>query len=187
MPRTIIGLSGNLDRPSKTHALVQLAVATAASRFDAVGAVFDLSDFGPSLGAARRVADLAPTAQRALDVILQADALVVASPVYKGSFTGLFKHLFDLVDPEALRGKPVLLAASGGGDRHALVIEHQLRPLLGFFEAQTLPTGVYASDRDFVAGQPAASALIDRLERAVGQLSPYFERRPQPEVYVLTA
>lgn len=187
MTRTIIGVSGNLDRPSKTRALVQTAVATAASRFEALGAVFDLADFGPSLGTARRAADLAPPARSALDVILSADALVVASPVYKGSYTGLFKHLFDLIDPEALRDKPVLLAATGGGDRHALVIEHQLRPLFGFFEARTLQTGVYASERDFVSGQPASSALTDRLERAVGQLSPYFTRRTQPEVFVLSA
>ncbi len=187
MTRTIIGLSGNLDRPSKTRALVQTAVATAASRFEAVGAVFDLADFGPSLGQARRVDDLSPPARSALDVVLSADALVVASPVYKGSYTGLFKHLFDLLDPQAFYGKPVLLAASGGGDRHALVIEHQLRPLFGFFEALTLPTGVYAADRDFTNGQPSSSGLNDRLGRAVDQFAPYFARRVQPEVFVLSA
>lgn len=187
MTRSIIGLSGNLDRPSKTRALVQTAVAAAASRFEAVGAVFDLADIGPSLGTARRVADLAPPARSALDVILSADALVVASPVYKGSYTGLFKHLIDLIDPQALAGKPVLLAATGGGDRHALVIEHQLRPLFGFFEAQTLPTGVYAADRDFTDGQPSSAALGDRLARAVDQLSPFFAPRVRPEVFVLSA
>lgn len=187
MTRTIIGLSGNLDRPSKTRALVQTVVATAASRFEAIGAVFDLADFGPSLGAARRVDDLSPPARSALDVILSADALVVASPVYKGSYTGLFKHLIDLIDPAALRGKPVLLAATGGGDRHALVIEHQLRPLFGFFEAQTLPTGVYASDRDFAQGEPSSPAVTERLSRAVDQLSPWFTTRVQPEVFVLSA
>lgn len=187
MTRTIIGLSGNLDRPSKTRALVQTTVAAAASRFDALGAVYDLIDFGPSLGAARRVADLAQPALAALDVILSADALIVASPVYKGSYTGLFKHLIDLIDPQALLGKPVLLTATGGGDRHALVIEHQLRPLFGFFEAQTLPTGVYAADRDFTNGQPSSPALQERLTRAVDQLSPYFARRAQPEVFVLSA
>lgn len=187
MTRTIIGLSGNLDRPSKTRALVQTAVALAASRFEAVGAVFDLADFGPSLGTARKAADLSPPARSALEVILSADALVVASPVYKGSYTGLFKHLIDLIDPQALAGKPVLLAATGGGDRHALVVEHQLRPLFGFFEAQTLPTAVYAADRDFTDGQPSSAPLRDRLDRAVDQLSPFFGRRLQPEVFVLSA
>ena len=69
-----------------------------------------------------------------------ADLLIVASPVYKGSYTGLFKHLFDFVGYEALIGKPTLLLATGGSERHALVIDHQLRTLFGFFRAATVPT-----------------------------------------------
>lgn len=115
-----------------------------------------------------------------MDDLLAADALVVGSPVYKGSYTGLFKHLFDLVDPAALAGKPILLGATGGGDRHALVIEHQMRPLFGFFEAATIPTGVYAGAADLVDGRPASPALLDRLDRAVGQLAPWLERPRAP-------
>lgn len=187
MTRTIIGLSGNLDRPSKTRALIRTVVATAASQFEATGEIYDLADFGRSLGSARRAGDLDVSARVALEAILTADALVVGSPVYKGSYTGLFKHLIDLVDPLALSGKPVLLTATGGGDRHALVIEHQLRPLFGFFEAQTLPTGLYAADRDFNDGQPASPALMDRLGRAVSQLGPFFSRRALPDVFLLGA
>ena len=68
-------------------------------------------------------------------------------PGLPGSFTGLFKHLFDFVGQYALVGTPVLVAATGGGERHALILEHQLRPLFGFFQALTLPIGVYASIR----------------------------------------
>ena len=187
MTRTIIGLSGNLDRPSKTRALIRTVVATAASQFEATGEIYDLADFGRSLGSARRAGDLDVSARVALEAVLTADSLVVGSPVYKGSYTGLFKHLIDLVDPLALSGKPVLLTATGGGDRHALVIEHQLRPLFGFFEAQTLPTGLYAADRDFTDGQPSSPALMDRMSRAVGQLAPFFSRRSLPDVFLLGA
>lgn len=177
MPRKIIGIAGSLSRPSKTRALVEAAVTRAAARFDLDGAVFDLSDIGPSLGQAGKLSDLAEFSKAAVATILSADALVIASPVYKGSYSGLFKHLFDLLDPASLAGKPILLAATGGGDRHALIIEHQLRPLFGFFEAQTLGTGVYASDTDFTAGQPVAPALLTRLDRAVDQFAPWFARR----------
>ena len=177
MPRKIIGIAGSLSRPSKTRALVEAAVTRAAARFDLQGAVFDLSDIGPSLGQAGKLSDLAEFSKAAVATILSADALVIASPVYKGSYSGLFKHLFDLLDPVSLAGKPILLAATGGGDRHALIIEHQLRPLFGFFEAQTLATGVYASNTDFTAGQPAAPALLMRLDRAVDQFAPWFARR----------
>lgn len=177
MPGKIIGIAGSLSRPSKTRALVEAAVTRAAARFDLAGAVFDLSDIGPSLGQAGKLSDLAEFSKAAVATILSADALVIASPVYKGSYSGLFKHLFDLLDPASLAGKPILLAATGGGDRHALIIEHQLRPLFGFFEAQTLATGVYASDTDFTAGQPVAPALLARLDRAVDQFAPWFARR----------
>ncbi|WP_370462067.1 NAD(P)H-dependent oxidoreductase [Phyllobacterium sp. SYP-B3895] len=65
---------------------------------------------------------------------------MVGTPTYKGSYTGFFKHLIDLLDPLALEGKPILLTATGGSDRHALITEHQLRPHFGFFMAHTLPT-----------------------------------------------
>src|ERR671918_283478 len=59
--------------------------------------------------------------------------LMVASPVYRASFTGLFKHVFDFVGQYSLIDTPVLLAATGGSDRHALIIDHQFRPLFSFF------------------------------------------------------
>lgn len=169
----VIGLSGSLSRPSRTRALVAEAVQRAADRYGREPVVIELSDIARSLGASARLADLEPEARAAVALILEADALVLASPVYKGSYGGLFKHLLDLLDPLALVGKPVLLAATGGGARHALVIEHQLRPLLGFFEAQTLATGVYASDADFRDGEIVSDALIERLDRAVAQFAPF--------------
>jgi FMN reductase len=175
MPRQIIGVSGSLARPSKTHALVTAAVCRAAARYGIAGAVHDLDDLFPSLGQARSLSDLAPEARVVVDRIVAADALVVGSPVYKGSYTGLFKHLFDLIDPTALAGKPVLLTATGGGEKHTLVIEHQLRPLFAFFEAATLPTGVYASTADFADLAPTAPALLDRLDRAVAQFAPWLD------------
>ena len=169
MPPRIVGLAGSLSRPSKTRALVDLVTAKAAAALGATAATFDLTDLQPGLGTAATLEDLDGLPRAILASILSADALVVGSPVYKGSYTGLFKHLFDLIEPAALAGKPVLLTATGGGEKHALVIEHQLRPLFGFFEAFTLPTGIYASGADFIDGVPASSSLLARIDRAVSQ------------------
>lgn len=171
----IVGLSGSLSRPSRTRVLVEAAVGRAAARHGRESVVIELSTIAGSLGGAARRADLDIPAQAAVDLLLDADALVLASPVYKGSYGGLFKHLLDLLDPLALVGKPVLLCATGGGARHALVIEHQLRPLLGFFEAQTLATGIYASNADFRDGALVSEALLERLDRAVGQFAPFLD------------
>jgi FMN reductase len=181
MGRSIVGLAGSLGRPSRTRALVEAAVERASARYWLEGTVFDLLSFAPSLGTATRLSDLDAGARASVDRMLEADALVLASPVYKGSYSGLFKHLIDLLDPRSLVGKPVLIGATGGGPRHALVIEHQLRPLLGFFEAQTLATGIYAADPDFDEGAIVSAAALERLDRAVGQFAPFLDPpRPFP-------
>lgn len=129
---TVVGFSGNITRPSKTRAFVDLVVRDIAAHHGLAASTFDLEDIGPSLGIAKWSRDLDDRARTILSEILAADVLVIGSPTYKGSYTGLFKHFFDLIDPSALRGKPVVLTATGGGERHALVIEHQLRPLFRF-------------------------------------------------------
>ncbi|HWU62149.1 MAG TPA: FMN reductase [Ensifer sp.] len=177
----IIGLSGSFSTPSKTRALAEEAVRRAVVRFEQTSEVYDLGQFGAELGLARSFADLGEEARQIVDNIVRAKALVIASPVYKGSYPGLFKHLFDLIDPAWLAGKPILLAATGGGEKHALIIEHQLRPLFAFFEAQTLATGVYVSERDFVEGRLANKSVLDRLDRAVEQFAPYLREPRQQE------
>lgn len=165
----IVGFSGNITRPSKTFAFVDHIVQEIGRRNGLAARSWDVEDLGPSLASARRVSGLDEPAQAILQAITEADILVIGSPTYKGSYTGLFKHFFDLLDPAALRGKPVLLTATGGGDRHALIVEHQLRPLFGFFEAFALPTAVYATDRDFENGTPSSEPLLRRVGQAIGE------------------
>jgi FMN reductase len=170
LPR-IVGFSGSPRRPSKTRSVVETVAAGVASHRQVRLDIYDLVDAGPGLGAALQRQDLTLPAARIIDAIEQADALIIGTPVYKGAYTGLFKHAFDLVDPRALVGKPVLLTATGGGPRHALVVEHALRPLFGFFEALTVPTAVYASDADFVEGQLSEAGVLARVSTAVQQLA----------------
>ena len=110
-----------------------------------------------------------PPARNIVDQLSSAAVLVVGSPTFKGSYTGLFKHFFDLLDPSSLKGKPVILAATGGGERHSLIVEHQLRPLFGFFEALTMPTAIYASDKDFADGVLVSEAIRARAQQAVAE------------------
>jgi FMN reductase len=164
---TVVGFSGNLARPSKTRGFVQHFVNEIADRHGLAATTFDLDDVGPSLGSARLARDLDKAGRRVLDAVTAADVLVVGSPTYKGSYTGLFKHFFDLIEPNALRGKPVLLAATGGGERHALMVEHQLRPLFAFFESLVLPTAVYGTDKDFRDGTLVSEAIRGRGDQAI--------------------
>ena len=166
----IVGISGNLTRPSRTRTLVEAVLRQAEARGLGATASYDIIDAGPELGAATGRAGLAPAVDRVLAAIEGADALVVASPVFKASYTGLFKHVFDLIDPKVLEGRPVILGATGGSDRHALVIEHHLRPLFAFFRAHVVPTGLYATNADFTAEGDLAEPMRSRIEPALDEL-----------------
>ena len=171
MPGDVIGVAGNLSRPSKTRALVELLVDRIAAAHGRTGRVFDPIDFGPSLGAASRATELPDAGRGLLEAIIAADVLVVASPVYKGSYTGLFKHLFDLIDADALdrqagaarryrrRGPP------RSGDRASAPAALRLLP------GGVLPSAVYATERDFADGLPRFADALERLDRAVAQFA----------------
>lgn len=166
----ILGFSGNPSRPSRTRLLVETVVSGIAGRIGGEVHIEDLADLGPAFGAARHAAELNGAARLLIEKIIAADVLVVGSPTYKGSYSGLFKHVFDLVDPLALVGKPVILTATGGSDRHALIVEHQLRPLFGFFAAHTAPTGIYATERDFADGRLVAEPVFNRIGQSIAEI-----------------
>ena len=167
----IVGFAGSSSVPSRTKSLVETIVAAAAACSGARTTVYDLVDIHPSLGATLDPRRAPPDLIELIDTITKADALVVGSPVYKGTYTGLFKHLFDLIDPKALKDKPVVLTATGGSERHALVVDHGLRPLFAFFSADILSTGIYATEADFTDYLPGSVNLRARVERVVDELS----------------
>ena len=174
-PLRLVAVSGGLQRPSKSAALAEYLLDLIADEVPSELHLIELGQLAPQLAGAVWRSQLPETVERELAWVEQADVLVVATPVFRGSYTGLFKHFFDFVHQDALIGKPVLLAATGGSERHALVIDHQLRPLFSFFQAWTLPLGVYATDKDFVAGRPSDAALIERARLAVERALPLVE------------
>ncbi|MCA1369245.1 FMN reductase [Bradyrhizobium sp. BRP14] len=179
-PLKLVGLAGSYSRPSKSRTLVEAISALASERYGFRRRIYDLHDAGPFLGQAQRFEELDPNGRQLIEDIIAANVLVVGSPTYKGSYPGLFKHLIDLIEPLALRGKPIVVTATGGGDRHALMVEHQLRPLFGFFMAHTLPTAIYASDRDFSDSRIAAESLRQRIAQAVDELGAFFPLLVRP-------
>jgi FMN reductase len=168
----VVAVSGSLTDPSRTTALVEAIVAALDRALPVEGHVITLNELGPHLAGALNRKELPEAAEAELQRIEAADLLVVATPVYRASFTGLFKHLFDFVDQYALVDTPVLLAATGGSERHALIIEHQLRPLFGFFQSLALPVGVYAHDSDFTDYQVSNPQLSERIEKAIARALP---------------
>ncbi|MFO1419067.1 MAG: NAD(P)H-dependent oxidoreductase [Methylotetracoccus sp.] len=173
-------VTGNLGSPSKTVALAaQILEAIAEQATLRSLERYQLADLAPLIGPARTPQELGEVGKRALRTIESADILIAVTPVYKASYTGLFKHLFDLIEPNALSEVPVILGATGGGDKHALIIEHQLRPLFGFFGASTIPTGVYAAEQGFDGTRFVDPVVLERIERAARQALELFRFRAE--------
>ena len=183
-PLNIVAVSGGLNNPTKTEALVQAIIDELGEATPINVHFIKFSEIGQLLGGAIYRNQLPQRVQDDLAAVEAADALIVGTPVYRASFTGLFKHFFDFVEQTALVDVPVLLAASGGSERHALVLEHQLRPLFSFFQARTLPLGVYATDKDFVDHRLHNEALIQRAALAVQRALPLvgLMRRARPSL-----
>jgi FMN reductase len=172
----IVGFCGSSWRPSKARVLVDVVATTLRERHDIDVEVFDLVDAGEGLGAFSRET-LSHSARTVIEAIESADGLVIGCPVFQGSYPGLFKHVFDLIGAGALKNRPVLLTASGGGLRHSLVVEHQLRPLFGFFEACTISTAIYASAAEFAESRAVTPTILARIANAAGQFASQLKRR----------
>lgn len=98
------------------------------------------------------------------------------------SFSGLFKLFFDVIQHDALAGIPVVLGATGGTARHSLAIEHALRPLFAYLNANVAPTGVYAATEDWgQPNMPADASLAERIARAGRELGIAMAARQRPE------
>ncbi|GAB7531077.1 hypothetical protein PS3A_34890 [Pseudomonas sp. 3A(2025)] len=174
-PIKVVVVSGSLRNPSRTHSLLHTVVQQLQQRLPVELHWVRIAELGSTLAGSLERDSASPALLPHLQAIENADLIIAGSPVYRASYTGLFKHFFDLVDHQSLKGVPVLLAATGGSDRHALVIDHQLRPLFGFFQAHTLPYGLYAAADAFTDYQLVDAAYLARIERALDPAVAFFQ------------
>jgi FMN reductase len=168
MTRKIVVVSAGLSDPSSTRLLSDLLAkaATAAVVEPAEVQVVELRPLAHALTDQLLTGFATGDLAEAQDAVAQADAVIAVSPVFSASYSGLFKTFFDVLEPGALDGTPVLVAATAGTARHSLVLEHALRPLFSHLHAVVVPTGVFAASEDF--GGPA---LAHRIDRAAGELA----------------
>ncbi|WP_329066462.1 FMN reductase [Streptomyces sp. NBC_01429] len=173
----IVTVSAGLSKPSSTRLLADRLTEAAGRELAAADrkadiTVVELRDLAVDIANHLVTGFPAPALRDALAAVAGADGLIVVTPVFAASYSGLFKSFFDLVEPDALSGTPVLLAATGGTARHSLVVEHALRPLFSYLHALTLPTAVFAATDDWGTGADRhAGGLPARIDRAGGELA----------------
>ena len=126
-----------------------------------------------------------PQIQLLIEQIAQADGVLVATPVYKASFSGALKTLLDLLPERALQHKVVLPLATAGSSAHMLAVDYALKPVLAALKAQEMLHGVFAEDRQIGYGEGDAPAqlvpvLQERLDDALEHFFAALARRPKP-------
>jgi FMN reductase len=177
--RTIAVVTAGLSQPSSTRLLAdQLGAAAARDLPDTRVVTIELRDLAHDIVNNLLTGFPSPALRGAIDQVLGADGLIAVTPLYSGSYNGLFKSFFDVLDPEALAGKPVLIAATGGTARHSLALEHAIRPLFSYLRAVTVPTAVFAATQDWGAAGSSGRELTDRIERAGAELAAAISQRP---------
>lgn len=173
----IVVVTAGLRSPSSTRLLADdLAAQVRAALPDAETTVVEVREHAHAITDALLTGFASGELARVLDSVAAADGLVVVTPTFSASYSGLFKSFFDLVEPGALSGTPVLLAATGGTERHSLVIEYALRPLFSYLGAVPVRTGVYAATADF--GGEGTQRLETRSARAAAELAEAVSHRP---------
>jgi FMN reductase len=169
--RHLVIVSAGTSRPSTARMLADRIAAGSLERLREmeVTATVGAVEVAPlAVDVARASVTGVPSAelQAAIEQIAAADALIAAAPVYKAGISGLFKSFVDMLDDDLLIAKPVVLAATAGSSRHALVVDEQMRSLFAYMRALTLPTSVFAAPEDW-----GAAELGERVRRAATELA----------------
>lgn len=164
----IVAISAGAGSPSSTRKLADRLLAAVTQRLpDAHTRTIDVRELGTDLLTATTSGLRSPRLTAAMELVAEADAVIAVTPVFNGSYSGLFKLFFDVLDEGTLRDVPVLLGATGGTPRHSLAIDQAMVPLFFYLRARPLPWPVYAATDDWA--DPLG--MDARVSQAAGALA----------------
>lgn len=168
---TFLAVVGSVTAPGRLHAAMAAAVEMAGARSDVSATMLNLGDHRISFADGRPLDRFTDDTAAVVARLAASDALLLASPVYRGSLTGALKNLLDLTPLDALRGKPVGIVAMGASAHHYLGVDWHLRAILAWFGALVAPTSVYLDSSHFRDGAltdaPSRAALGDLVTTVV--------------------
>lgn len=172
-PIRLVVINAGVSDPSSTRMLADRIAQKSLDRLSAAGfatslSIIDLAPLAVDIAKAIVAGFPGEKVQAAIDTLARADAVIAATPVYKAGISGLFKSFIDLIDNDLLIARPVVIAATAGTARHAMVGDEQMRPLFAFLRAMTMPTSVFAAPEDW-----AAPELGTRIDRVAGELTQF--------------
>lgn len=166
---TLLGIHGSVTWPGRLHQALGLALEAAEGDSVTTG-LLHLGGHKISFADGRPLPDYADDTEAVVERVMSADMYIIATPIFRASFTGALKNLLDLVPVEGLMGKPCGLVGMGASDHHYLTVDTQLRPVLAWFGAHQVPGATYLQSSHFQDGKlsdPAAIAGLQSLAKAV--------------------
>ena len=171
--RKIAVISAGLSQPSSTRLLAERIATATQHRLQAEGievevTFIELRDTAQDVVNNLLTGFASPKLEAVISTVTGADGVIAVSPIFTTSYSGLFKSFIDIIDPAALTGMPVQIAATGGTERHSLALDHAMRPLFTYLHATVAPTAVYAASADWGSEE---GGLAARIERAAGEFA----------------
>src|SRR5215470_12111998 len=150
----LVVVSAGTGDPSSTRLLADRVadrVAALAADHDntVTTSVIELREIAADITTALTSQLTTPKLQRAITALSEADGVIAATPVYQAGPSGLFTSFFNVLDNDLLIAKPVVLAATAGTARHALVADEAMRPMFAYLRTMTAPTSVFAAPEDW--------------------------------------
>lgn len=166
----LVVVSGGTNDPSSTRLLADRTADRAADIARERGntvliTVIGLRELATEIGTAITSQLMGPKMTKAIEALGRADGLIVSTPVYKAGPSGLFTSFFHVLDNDLLIAKPVVLAATAGTSRHALVVDDQMRSLFAYLRTLVVPTSLFAASEDW-----SDNDLTKRIDRAATEL-----------------
>jgi FMN reductase len=174
--RRIAVVSAGLSNPSSTRMLADRLASATVARLAERGIevevdTFELRDHAHDITNNLLTGFAPPALESMVNAVVSADALIVVTPIFSTSYSGLFKSFIDILDPDALTGKPVLIGANAGTARHSLAIDYAIRPLFAYLHAQPVSTGVFAASADWGGTGDDVAPLASRIVKGATELA----------------
>ncbi|QOD05632.1 CE1759 family FMN reductase [Pseudarthrobacter sp. BIM B-2242] len=178
--RRITVLSAGLGVPSSSRLLADQLAAAAEHQLADAGYqvrvdVVELRDLAVDIANNFVTGYAGPRLADVISGVEASDGIIAVTPVFSASYSGLFKSFIDVLDPKSLEGKAVLLGATGGTDRHQMVLDFAMRPLFTYLRTRIAATAVFAGPQDWGNTDDGGSPLSERVQRAAAEFAALLE------------
>lgn len=163
----IVGLSGS-NIGSKTRTAIDYTMNVFQNKYpDIAVTVIDLADYDIQFSDGRDFRAYEGDTKYVAETIMEADAIIIGTPIFQASIPATLKNIFDLLPANAFRDKIASIIVTAGSSKHYLVAEQQLKPILAYMKAQIVQTYVFVEEKDFYRKQIVSDDILLRIARLV--------------------